>query len=345
MQTIVSSRWSLLRAAALLTGLGVLETGLLRLVGPVPDQVRAVGRLGDPTVEPVSGFLDLLAIATELVAAYLGVVVFLRMLAWLPGASGRLASGGLRLVTVPAVRRVLDALVGGALLVQVALSSTAVHAEAGSPRPTARPVATAARSALVTGASGPAVQPPAPTIPVPPWVPLASWPRMAVAPGPTAAGGSVAPPTVTAPTVLPHAVTSSTVTPGTPVPPPPVAAPGPRYGPAVRSTVPGGAPGPGGAAGPDGAAAPGAAVAPGTGTPEAQQQGHHSIRPGDTLWGIAAAHLPAGSRSPAEITRSWRQIYAANRATIGADPDLIHPGTHLVIPSFRRSPHGATPRP
>jgi nucleoid-associated protein YgaU len=55
----------------------------------------------------------------------------------------------------------------------------------------------------------------------------------------------------------------------------------------------------------------------------------------DTLWGIAAARLPAGSGSAATIDRYWRQVYAANRAAVGADPDLIHPGTRLAVPPYR----------
>jgi len=58
----------------------------------------------------------------------------------------------------------------------------------------------------------------------------------------------------------------------------------------------------------------------------------HLVAPGDTLWDIAAADLgshPAGSR----ITAHWHRIHAANRAVIGADPDLIRPGQVLRIPS------------
>ncbi len=52
---------------------------------------------------------------------------------------------------------------------------------------------------------------------------------------------------------------------------------------------------------------------------------------GDCLWSIAAAHLPTGS-SEAEIAAAWPRWYAANRETIGADPDLILPGQRLTIP-------------
>jgi LysM domain len=55
------------------------------------------------------------------------------------------------------------------------------------------------------------------------------------------------------------------------------------------------------------------------------------VRPGDSLWLIAARHLPdqADVRQIALHTQAW---YATNRATIGSDPDLIYPGTRLVPP-------------
>jgi hypothetical protein len=42
------------------------------------------------------------------------------------------------------------------------------------------------------------------------------------------------------------------------------------------------------------------------------------VAPGDTLWGIGG--------------RAWPRWYAANRATIGRDPDLILPGQRLAPP-------------
>jgi nucleoid-associated protein YgaU len=63
--------------------------------------------------------------------------------------------------------------------------------------------------------------------------------------------------------------------------------------------------------------------------------GAYTVRPGDTLWAVAAAHLPPAARSPAVIDRYWRQVYGANRAVVGPDPDLIHPGTRLLVPPYR----------
>ena len=58
----------------------------------------------------------------------------------------------------------------------------------------------------------------------------------------------------------------------------------------------------------------------------------YTVEPGDTLWGIAAAHLRPAERASARINHYWRQIYRANRPAIGTDPDLIHPGTRLDVP-------------
>lgn len=56
------------------------------------------------------------------------------------------------------------------------------------------------------------------------------------------------------------------------------------------------------------------------------------VKPGDCLWDIAAAHLGPGA-TDAAIARAWPRWYAANRAVIGPDPNLIHPGQRLVPPT------------
>lgn len=67
-----------------------------------------------------------------------------------------------------------------------------------------------------------------------------------------------------------------------------------------------------------------------TGEPAARA-GEHVVRPGDTLWEIAASRLPAGA-DDAQVAAAWPRWYAANAAAIGPDPDLILPGTVLRPP-------------
>lgn len=56
------------------------------------------------------------------------------------------------------------------------------------------------------------------------------------------------------------------------------------------------------------------------------------VQPGDSLWSIAARALPADG-TDRQVAQSWPQWWSANRSVIGADPDLIHPGTHLIPPA------------
>ena len=48
--------------------------------------------------------------------------------------------------------------------------------------------------------------------------------------------------------------------------------------------------------------------------------GNYTVLEGDTLSKIAARH-----------GTTWQRIYAANKAVIGGDPNLIVPGQHLTI--------------
>jgi hypothetical protein len=69
---------------------------------------------------------------------------------------------------------------------------------------------------------------------------------------------------------------------------------------------------------------PGPERRPGTG-------GTVVVRPGDSLWTLAASRL-SGDAGPAAVDSAWRRLYIANRPPLGADPDLIHPGDVLRIP-------------
>ena len=52
---------------------------------------------------------------------------------------------------------------------------------------------------------------------------------------------------------------------------------------------------------------------------------------GDSLWSIAARHLPDGAPAR-DVTAAWRALWRANAEVVGDDPDLIHPGTILRLP-------------
>jgi hypothetical protein len=55
------------------------------------------------------------------------------------------------------------------------------------------------------------------------------------------------------------------------------------------------------------------------------------VRPGDTLWQIAADRLP-DTASDGRITNAVNRWYDRNRSVIGPDADLIFPGTRLEPP-------------
>jgi nucleoid-associated protein YgaU len=68
------------------------------------------------------------------------------------------------------------------------------------------------------------------------------------------------------------------------------------------------------------------------------------VRPGDSLWRLSQQRSSARA-STQEVARLVERTYRANRRVIGLDPDLIHPGQRLRIPTQRRHtpPHLETP--
>ena len=63
----------------------------------------------------------------------------------------------------------------------------------------------------------------------------------------------------------------------------------------------------------------------------------YTVKPGDTLWGIAQSQCGDGS--------VWPKIYHENRWVIGNNPNLIHPGQVLNIDCptpGRHMVHGGT---
>lgn len=76
-------------------------------------------------------------------------------------------------------------------------------------------------------------------------------------------------------------------------------------------------------------------LGPGAASRPAPRETRHVVTRGESLWSIAAAHLPS-SASDREIAHAWPQWYAVNRDVIGPDPDLILPGQVLRAPEAVR---------
>lgn len=55
------------------------------------------------------------------------------------------------------------------------------------------------------------------------------------------------------------------------------------------------------------------------------------VKVGDSLWTIARGLIAEPNPSARVIDRTWRALWEANRAAIGADPSLIRPGTRLKL--------------
>jgi LysM repeat protein len=67
-----------------------------------------------------------------------------------------------------------------------------------------------------------------------------------------------------------------------------------------------------------------------TGSVPAARRHRVEVRPGDSLWRLSEQH--ATTASPQDVARLVDRTYRANRAVIGPDPDLIHPGQELRVP-------------
>jgi hypothetical protein len=277
------------RVAGVAVGLLLVERLLVGEVGSPTELVRTLQDLGDPGADPTLSTLALMGLLAEAFVGYLLFVLALRPLARLPGLTGRLARRVTLALAPAVVRRMVDLLVGGALLVQVAVVAPDPSLGHRSSGPGQTVVASSACGRPGTG--GPVTpERPAPIrlgaaplrLSVDDTEPVEARPipRRSAAPLPPWLGGG---PSKAAP--LPAS---------------------PNDGPAQ--------------------AAPG-----GRG-----QASDYTVEAGDTLWDIAAAHLVPAERSTATIHRCWQQIYRANRRSIGANPDLIHPGTRLDVVPFRR---------
>jgi nucleoid-associated protein YgaU len=57
------------------------------------------------------------------------------------------------------------------------------------------------------------------------------------------------------------------------------------------------------------------------------------VRRGDCLWSLAARSLGSHATAAA-VAAAWPRWWAANRAVIGTDPDVLHPGERLRVPAL-----------
>ncbi|MBM7820808.1 nucleoid-associated protein YgaU [Cellulosimicrobium cellulans] len=329
-------------------GIAVLLALLLVMSGAVTAlSLRAehlAGTLSGARPEP---YVELLAVALGAVAAtWVGVSALLGLGCVVVRAVGRSWGAGERLVlrVAPAVvRRAVRAGVG--LTVGAGLVLAGGTAQAAT-TPDADPGVVAVDLGWQTSASAP--EPAAPAEPAP-HPTDASVPAPSHAPSvPTSATAQPAPAVTVPVPESPDPATTATTAPAAPSTPPgapdaPSTAPTPPSTPAAASA-------------PDRATAPGTAPTAGTSAPARAPQAPSAaaaqrdaaltvvrdvaadgprevvVVRGDSLWSIAARHLPDGA-SDAQVADAVQRWYAANAEVVGDDPDLVRPGQVLVAPS------------
>ena len=123
----------------------------------------------------------------------------------------------------------------------------------------------------------------------------------------------------------------------------PAPAPGPDASPGAEPAAPPPDPAAGAPSGETSAAEAPAGDPPAAEAPSAPAT-THQVSAGESLWSITEELLGAGAAgaptdpssggpsAQARVARAWPILYAANAESIGADPDLILPGTVLSVP-------------
>jgi hypothetical protein len=114
--------WRSARLTGIAVGLMLVEWMLVGDVGSPLALARTLRDLGDPWADPVVSVLALMALIAEAMVGYLLLVLAMRSFGALPGRAGRVARRITFAVTPAMVRRLVDLLVGGTLLVQVTLA-------------------------------------------------------------------------------------------------------------------------------------------------------------------------------------------------------------------------------
>ncbi|WP_315216103.1 peptidoglycan-binding protein LysM [Actinomyces dentalis] len=123
----------------------------------------------------------------------------------------------------------------------------------------------------------------------------------------------------------------------------PAPAPGPDASPGAEPAAPPPDPAAGAPSGETSAAEAPAGDPPAAEAPSAPAT-THQVSAGESLWSITQELLDAGAAgaptdpssggpsAQARVARAWPILYAANAESIGADPDIILPGTVLSVP-------------
>lgn len=291
-------------AVAACAGLGALLLAAPRPPAAV-EALAAAPSSADPT-GPVVAAVALLAWA---ISGWLSLTVCVVLLSRLPGLLGRTARALAARVAPAALRRAVEAALGLTVAVGALAPATALAAPS--------PLATVAAASGAEAA----------------WD--LDWPSRTRQPPPQAPATTTVTPSVTpsvAPSETPPKAGAGAPRPARPpapvTPPSRVAPPTPAEHPAsVAPAAP---------------VAPTVVPAPAAVEPKAAgATGTVVVRPGDTLWSLAEAALrTAGTASPSDrqIAQAWPQWWAANRGSVGDDPDLLLPGTVLHPPAVGRGP-------
>lgn len=317
------------------------------------------GRLSAPhawlaRVGPDGALSTLAGCALWLVGAWLGLGLLAAIAGCLPGLAGRLSAGvGQVLLPRVAIRLLAGSAGLGVLLAPVAASARSLPAPApGGHGPVAAAAAgwapaTTGQRPAAAAATGDALPAPSwPTDPVPSpstadrgSVPAPIWPTS----GPGTARPSPGTPTPSQGTGAPRTAPTHSDSPGR-------AQPAPTRRGSHAPTSPAG--GPRSSAGSSPSTEPTDTTHPAPGrVATAPRSGHPTthpprgsqptgsapgetvtVRPGDSLWLIAARRL-GPQPSAAAIADAWPRWYAANKRLIGSDPDLIRPGQVLHAPA------------
>jgi LysM domain len=116
-------QWRPGRVAGIAAGLLLVERLLVGEVGSPTMLIETLRDLGEPWADPVASVIALMGLVAEALVGYLLLLLVLRSLGALPGTMGLLARRVTVAMTPVVVRRLVEALVGSTLLVQVTLAA------------------------------------------------------------------------------------------------------------------------------------------------------------------------------------------------------------------------------